>query len=74
MGVAGTGKQTVARFAAYVSEVVFRTVEHRRGYSILDFREDLKSAYNVSWDRLCLPSASSCDMHAWMPSVVKGWV
>jgi adenylate kinase len=47
VGVAGSGKQTLSRFAAYVAEVAWHGIELRKGYGLAEFREDLKAAMRV---------------------------
>lgn len=47
MGVGGSGKASLARFAARVSGVNFTSVDVRRGYGLAAFREDVKRAYKV---------------------------
>jgi dynein heavy chain len=42
IGVGGSGKQSLTRIAAYVCGADCRTLEIRRGYSIINFREDLR--------------------------------
>jgi hypothetical protein len=70
VGVAGSGKQTLSRFAAYVAEVAWHSIELRKGYGLAEFREDLKAAMRVSGSRTacdaatCLPLLQSACMHA----------
>ncbi|OHT09907.1 Dynein heavy chain family protein [Tritrichomonas foetus] len=45
VGVAGTGKRTLARFAAYVSECDLAEIEVTDHYTIDNFREDLQKLY-----------------------------
>lgn len=42
VGVGGSGKQSTARLAAFVSGMQCRSIEINRGYGIREFREDMK--------------------------------
>jgi len=45
VGVGGSGKQSLTRFAAYVSEMKCFQIELTKGYAINEFREDLKKMF-----------------------------
>eukprot|EP00891_Asterochloris_glomerata_P001497 jgi/Astpho2/1497/e_gw1.00026.129.1_t len=47
VGVGGSGKQTLARFAAHLSEVHCFQIQPSRGYGVSDFRDDLKKVYRL---------------------------
>jgi len=47
IGVGGSGKSSLARFAAFVARVEFAAVEVRRGYGLAAFQEDVKRVYRV---------------------------
>lgn len=47
VGVGGTGKQSLARFAALVADCDVFTVNIRRGYNITNFREEIKQLFKV---------------------------
>lgn len=47
IGVGGSGKQSLARFAALVADCDVFTVNVRRGYGIASFREEVKQLYKV---------------------------
>jgi len=48
VGMGGCGKQSLARFAAHMADMVCFQVEVTRGYTIQDFREDLKKLYTLA--------------------------
>ena len=48
VGVGGSGKQSLTRFAAFVCGQRCVQIEVRKGYSAVDFREDLKGMYAVA--------------------------
>ncbi len=45
LGVGGSGKQTLARFAAFVAEARCFSIVTGRGYGPPEFREDLKQLF-----------------------------
>ncbi len=45
VGVGGSGKQSLTRFAAYMSETQCFNIELTRSYGLVEFREDLKKLY-----------------------------
>lgn len=45
VGVGGSGKQTLARFAAFVSDTRCFNMELTRNYGLAEFRDDLKKLY-----------------------------
>jgi dynein heavy chain len=48
VGVGGSGKQTLARFAAYVSDTRCFSIELTRTYGLTEFRDDLKKLYRLT--------------------------
>ena len=48
VGVGGSGKQSLTRFAAFMAGQKCVTIELRKGYGLIDFREDLKTMYVAS--------------------------
>ena len=48
VGVGGSGKQSLTRFAAFMSEMQCYEIEITRGYGINEFRDDLKSLYAIA--------------------------
>jgi hypothetical protein len=48
VGVGGSGKASIARFAACVAGLQLVALEPRRGYGLAAFREDVKRAYKAS--------------------------
>jgi dynein heavy chain len=68
MGVGGSGKQSLARFAAYVADCDLHTVSMAAGYNLARFRQEVKHIIKVStstcseWlevaiDALCVPES-----------------
>lgn len=45
VGVGGSGKQSLTRFASFVSDTTCISIELTRNYSLTEFREDLKKLY-----------------------------
>ena len=45
VGVGGSGKQSLTKFAAYISEMKCFQIEITKGYAYNEFREDLKKLY-----------------------------
>lgn len=45
IGVGGSGKQSITRFAAHISGFKTFQIELSRGYGAAEFREDLKKLY-----------------------------
>ena len=48
VGVGGSGKQSLTRFAAFVCGQRCFQIELRKGYGPVDFRDDLKTLYQVA--------------------------
>lgn len=63
MGVGGSGKQTLAKFAAFVADCDLRTVSMAAGYNLARFREEVKHVLKV-----CTPSTGddSCVLSAFL--------
>jgi hypothetical protein len=53
VGVGGSGKQSLARFAAMVADCDVFTANVRQGYGRAAFREDVKQLYRVCGNRVC---------------------
>jgi dynein heavy chain len=45
VGVGGSGKQSLTRFAAFMTETQCASIELTRSYGLPEFREDLKKLY-----------------------------
>lgn len=45
VGVGGSGKATLTRFAAYISDTKVHSIELTRSYGLPEFREDIKKLY-----------------------------
>jgi dynein heavy chain len=45
VGVGGSGKQSLTRFAAFMTETQCASIELTRNYGLPEFREDLKKLY-----------------------------
>ncbi len=43
VGMGGSGRQSLTRFAAYMNEYQSRTIELKRGYGAVEWRDDLKA-------------------------------
>lgn len=52
VGVGGSGKQSLTRFASFVSDTTCISIELTRNYSLAEFREDLKKLYRCG--KACL--------------------
>ena len=48
VGVGGSGKQSLTRFACFIGELKCFQIELKKGYGMNDFREDLKKLYKIS--------------------------
>lgn len=48
VGVGGSGKQSLAKFAAFVSDCDLRTVSMAAGYNLARFREEIKHVMKVT--------------------------
>ncbi|KAI5075577.1 hypothetical protein GOP47_0009653 [Adiantum capillus-veneris] len=48
IGVGGSGKQSLTRFACFIGEYKCFQIELRKGYNMVDFREDLKKLYKIA--------------------------
>eukprot|EP00198_Chlamydomonas_reinhardtii_P006936 XP_001696272.1 dynein heavy chain 3 [Chlamydomonas reinhardtii] len=48
VGVGGSGKQSLARFAAFLADTQVFTLELSRGYGVVEFREDIKKLYRLA--------------------------
>ena len=48
VGVGGSGKQSLTRFACHMSDCECFQIELKRGYKLTEFREDIKSLYKKS--------------------------
>ena len=48
VGVGGSGKQSLTRFASYISEMKCFQIELSKGYGYTEFREDLKKLYMMA--------------------------
>lgn len=46
IGVGGSGKQSLARLAAFISSLTVYQIQLRKGYSIVDFKADLNVVYH----------------------------
>lgn len=63
VGVGGSGKQSLAKFAAFVADCDLRTVSMSAGYNLARFREEVKHVLKVG-SALCI--CSPTEMHAWL--------
>jgi dynein heavy chain len=48
VGVGGSGRQSLSRLAAYMCELTTFQIEMSKHYHVPEFREDLKSLYNLT--------------------------
>lgn len=48
IGVGGSGKQSLTRFACFIGEYKCFQIELKKGYNMVDFREDLKKLYKIA--------------------------
>lgn len=64
MGVGGSGKQSLAKFAAFVADCDLRTVSMAAGYNLARFREEVKHVLKVGAAvvdcAFCLTSSCTC--------------
>ena len=44
VGVGGSGKQTITRLSAFISDCAFATLEVKKNFNQNDFRDNLKKA------------------------------
>lgn len=61
VGVGGSGKQSLAKFAAFVSDCDLRTVSMAAGYNLARFREEVKHVMKVSMP--CSHTFAFCFVH-----------
>ncbi|GAX73618.1 hypothetical protein CEUSTIGMA_g1069.t1 [Chlamydomonas eustigma] len=47
VGVGGSGKQSLTRFAAFISDAKCMTIELTRNYGLTEFREDIKKMFKL---------------------------
>ncbi|KAJ7549736.1 hypothetical protein O6H91_07G065700 [Diphasiastrum complanatum] len=48
VGVGGSGKQSLTRFACFIGEYKCYQIELKKGYNLTDFREDVKKLYRIA--------------------------
>lgn len=60
MGVGGSGKQSLAKFAAFVADCDLRTVSMAAGYNLARFREEVKHVLKVGTFSLAFAPECTC--------------
>jgi dynein heavy chain, axonemal len=60
VGVGGSGKSSLTRFAAHMGGFKCFSIELARNYGIVEFREDLKKLYMQVLPLCCIRNSSHC--------------